>query len=637
MRSTVTLPLDTIPDALIVADEDDRITALNSAAERLFAVSSDAVLGIALADLANFADANWRKDCKRRCSAEGRWCGTVAATIAGRSCWLDWSASQHGSSGGTIQLVRDITSLKNAEAQLRESNQRYEEAMDGITCVVWHAEFDGQGKVLSSYSSPEADRLLGLPVGTVCNDFEAVWSRLHPDDLAGTQAKLFECISHPGAVMTHEYRQCRADGKLRWMQVTGRSRSRPNGNVLVFGVTQDITEKRETEEERARLALQLQQAKKMESVGRLAGGIAHEFNNLLTAILGNIEFAKGDLSPTAPQVTILADAEKAGRRAAELTAHLLAYSRQTIIQPKIVNLNELAKKAERLLARLLGENIQIEIVLAADLWPVKVDPGQIEQIVVNLAVNARDAMSDGGRLKLETACVVLDEEHCQRHPEARRGRYAMLSVSDTGCGMSDDVKSKLFEPFFTTKPVGQGTGLGLAMIHGLVKQHGGSITVHSEIGQGTTIKLYFPASDNGAAAKADEAAMAQTATEAETILLVEDDHAVRRLGRQVLIRLGYHVLESATADEAERTAVTYPGAIELLFTDIVLPDDNGRRLANRIRRARPGIKVLLTSGYSQNVIEEHGVLDRGINFLEKPYAISDLSHKLREILDAKDT
>jgi len=213
----------------------------------------------------------------------------------------------------------------------------------------------------------------------------------------------------------------------------------------------------------------------------------------------------------------------------------------------------------------------------------------------------------------------------------------MLSVSDTGCGMSDDVKSKLFEPFFTTKPVGQGTGLGLAMIHGLVKQHGGSITVHSEIGQGTTIKLYFPASDNGAAAKADEAAMAQTATEAETILLVEDDHAVRRLGRQVLIRLGYHVLESATADEAERTAVTYPGAIELLFTDIVLPDDNGRRLANRIRRARPGIKVLLTSGYSQNVIEEHGVLDRGINFLEKPYAISDLSHKLREILDAKDT
>lgn len=349
--------------------------------------------------------------------------------------------------------------------------------MDGITCVVWHAEFDSQGRIQNSCSSPEADRYLGLPVGTVRSDFTAVWAHLHPEDVAGAQAKLGECIANPGIVLAHEYRQCRVDGEVRWMHVIGRSRPRSDGHVLVFGVTQDITEKRKIEEERARLALQLQHAKKMESVGRLAGGIAHEFNNILTAILGNIEFVMADMLPGDPQLAILGDAEKAGRRAAELTAHLLAYSRQTIIRPKVVNLNELMKNAERLLARLLGENIHLDTVLDRDLWSVMVDAGQIEHVVVNLAVNARDAMSDGGKLRLETACVFLDEEYCQHHPEARPGRHAMLAVSDTGCGMPEEVKAKLFEPFVTTKPVGQGTGLGLAMIHGLVKQHGGSIAV----------------------------------------------------------------------------------------------------------------------------------------------------------------
>jgi PAS domain S-box-containing protein len=567
----------------------------------------------------------------------------VTATITGNSYWFDWSVGPlQAIPGATIELVRDVspryrdlTALRSAVAELGESNRRYEEAMDGITCVVWHAEFDSQGRIQNSYSSPEADRYLGLPVGTVRNDFNAVWSHLHPEDIAGTQAKLGECIANPGIVLAHEYRQCRADGEVRWMHVVGRSRPRSDGHVLVFGVTQDITEKRKAEDERERLTQQLQQAKRMESVGRLAGGIAHEFNNILTAILGNIEFVMEDMLPGDPHLAILGDAEKAGRRAAELTAHLLAYSRQTIIRPRVVNLNELMKNAERLLSRLLGERIQIETVLDRDLWNVNVDPGQIEHIVVNLAVNARDAMSDGGKLRLETACVFLDEEYCQQHPEARPGRYAMLAVSDTGCGMPQEVKAKLFEPFFTTKPVGQGTGLGLAMIHGLVKQHGGAIAVDSEVGQGTTVKLYLPALDEVSTAASIESDAAQPVGGAETILLVEDEQVVRRLGNKLLVRLGYRVLESATADEAMRTAEAYPGAIDLLFTDVVLPDDNGRRLADRLLATRPAMRVLFTSGYSANVIAQQGVLEREIQFLEKPYAASELSQKVREVLDTK--
>jgi nitrogen-specific signal transduction histidine kinase/ActR/RegA family two-component response regulator len=398
----------------------------------------------------------------------------------------------------------------------------------------------------------------------------------------------------------------------------------------LFGLRVD-----KTEEDRARLALQLQHAKKMESIGRLAGGIAHEFNNILTAVLGNIEYVMADMLPGDPQLAILGDAEKAGRRAAELTAHSLAYSRQTIIRPKVVNLNELLKETERLLARLLGENIQLETVLDPDLWSVRVDPGQIEHIVVNLALNAVDAMSDGGKLRLETACVFLDEEYCQNHPDARLGQHATLAVSDTGCGMSEEIKAKLFEPFFTTKPIGQGTGLGLAMIQGLVKQHGGSIAVTSEVGQGTTVKLHFPALDAPSTVSRIESEVARPVGGTETILLVEDEHAVRRLGSHLLVRLGYRVLESITAEEAMRTADAYPGPIDLLFTDVVLPDDNGRRLADRIRAARPAIGVLFTSGYSSNVIAQHGVLERGIQFLEKPYGGSALSQKVREILDAK--
>jgi two-component system cell cycle sensor histidine kinase/response regulator CckA len=372
----------------------------------------------------------------------------------------------------------------------------------------------------------------------------------------------------------------------------------------------------------------------METVGRLAGGVAHDFNNLLTTITGYAELAMMGLHPSDRVHNDLREILKASERAAKLTQQFLAFSRRQRIEPKVVNLNGIVLDSEKMLSRIIGEDIEVTTALTEDLVPVMVDPGQIEQVIVNLCVNARDAMPDGGKLTIETANVTLDEAYTRRRLTVTPGDYVMLAVSDTGIGMTKEVKQHLFEPFFTTKELGKGTGLGLATCYGIVKQSGGNIWVYSEPGQGTTFKIYLPQVDRKAETlpRRDEVGYLPGGT--ETVLLVEDEPSVRDIAARILREQGYRVLEAATGEDAVGFA-TEKGdeQIRLLVTDLVMPEMGGRELADRLRAVYSDIKVLFLSGYTDEAVVRHGMLDTGAAFLQKPFSAAALTRKVRELLD----
>ena len=395
----------------------------------------------------------------------------------------------------------------------------------------------------------------------------------------------------------------------------------------------DITGRKRAEEEKKILQEQLQQAMKMEAVGRLAGGVAHDFNNLLTVIIGNVALALGKVPQPGPVAGMLSEVNKAAEKAAALTQQLLAFSRKQIIEPKVLDLNILTANMTNMLVRLIGENIDLKTVPGQDLGLVKVDAGQFEQILANLAVNSRDAMPKGGILLIETANVDLDEEYCARHPYVRPGRFVQLAVSDTGHGISEEVKKQIFEPFFTTKAKGTGTGLGLATIYGVVKQANGSIEVYSEVGKGTTFKIYIPRADGEPARPQESIPTMELLKGSETVLLVEDEEIVRDLGVRILEHSGYRVMQASNGGDAITRATEYGDRIDLLMTDVVMPGMNGRELANRLTRNHPETRVLFTSGYTDNAIVHHGVLDEGVSFIGKPYTPSALAKKVREVLD----
>ncbi len=380
------------------------------------------------------------------------------------------------------------------------------------------------------------------------------------------------------------------------------------------------------------LERQLQQAQKMEAIGQLAGGIAHDFNNLLTAIIGYSELILVRLPEDDPTVADVREIKGAGERAATLTRQLLAFSRKQIVDPRVLDLNAVVANMEKLLRRVIGEDIELRTVLAADLGRVKIDPGQVEQVVMNLAVNARDAMPRGGALVIETVNAELDEGYARTHVAVRPGPHVMLVVSDTGTGMDEATKARLFEPFFTTKTPGKGTGLGLATVYGIVKQAGGNIWVYSEPGHGTTFKVYLPRVDEAAEPLGLEPAGPPRGG-FEVVLLVEDDAAVRALVREALGSYGYRVLEAADAEQALRLAEEHGAGIALLITDVVMPRTGGRELARRLTELRPDTKVLFLSGYTSDAILHHGILDRGVAFLQKPFTPEALARRVRQILD----
>ena len=373
----------------------------------------------------------------------------------------------------------------------------------------------------------------------------------------------------------------------------------------------------------------------MEAVGRLAGGVAHDFNNLLTIINGYSELALERLHPSDPLRSFIKEITKAGGRAASLTRQLLAFSRQQVLAPRVLDLNSLVADVEKMLRRLIGEDIDLVMVPGAELGRVKADPGQIEQILVNLAVNARDAMPEGGKLVIETANVELDDAYVRNHQVVlTRGRYVMLAMSDTGAGMDAATQAHIFEPFFTTKEQGKGTGLGLSTVYGIVKQSGGFIWVYSEPGLGSTFKIYLPSVEDAAEPVQGSEARELPFGGSETILLVEDEEAVRALAARVLQERGYKVLESASPEDALQIAEHQQEPIALLLTDVVLPRMSGRKIAEHLTLLRPSMKVLYMSGYTDDAIVRSGMLEANTAFLQKPFTPAGLARKVREVLDA---
>ncbi len=425
----------------------------------------------------------------------------------------------------------------------------------------------------------------------------------------------------------------RADGQRIWVRTVARPIFEDGRVVRVMGNIMDITDRKHAQLQHEQLEEHLRQAQKMESIGRLAGGVAHDFNNLLSPILGYAEMLLLDMKPDDPHGEDVQEIHRAADRAKELTQGLLAFGRKQVLEMKAVNLSHLVGGFQKMLRRLVREDIEVEIHLAQPLGHVRADPGQLEQVLMNLVVNANDAMPGGGRLTVETADVHLDEEYAHVHADVAPGDYVALTVTDTGCGMDDVTMSQIFEPFFTTKERGKGTGLGLATVHGIVKQHGGHIWVYSEPGRGTTFKVYLQRADAAAPEGAAPAVEAATPRGEETVLVVEDEAAVRRLVVGMLSAHGYRVLAAGNAEEARTLAAEHAGTIHVLLTDVIIPGANGRQLFAELARARPGLRVIFMSGYTANVIAHHGILEEGVHFLQKPFTVRALTLKVREALE----
>jgi signal transduction histidine kinase/CheY-like chemotaxis protein len=453
---------------------------------------------------------------------------------------------------------------------------------------------------------------------------------LHPDDRPLVREEMRKLRNAAEGFMVEvECRIQHQTGDWKWILLRTTVFDRfPDGSAKhLLGVAFDVTESR-------RLREQLIQSSKLESLGKLAGGVAHDFNNLLTVIQSYAEMAQSALSDEHPAYSHVEQILKVSEQASNLTNQMLAFARRRIISPRVFNVNELVREAETFLQRLLPENIRLEMVLQPELWHVYADPTQIEQVLLNLAINARDAMPEGGVLTVETANVTLDEAYTARHAEVQAGKYVLLAVSDTGIGMDERTLARLFEPFFTTKETGKGTGLGLSTCYGIVKQAGGSIWVYSEPGKGTTFKVYLPRTQEAAAGLPERPMRRRVIGGHETVLVVEDNDAVRDVAVAALEAQGYRVLQAANGADALRLAESLEEPVHLLLTDVVMPGMSGAALAQQLQVRYPYLKVLYTSGYTQNVIVHHGVLEEGIAFLPKPYRPADLAHRVREVLDS---
>jgi two-component system cell cycle sensor histidine kinase/response regulator CckA len=430
------------------------------------------------------------------------------------------------------------------------------------------------------------------------------------------------------------WRHRKKDGTIIDVEITSHQLifdGRKAGVVLA----NDITDRQRAEEALHQSEEQLRQSQKMEAVGKLAGGVAHDFNNLLTAITCHSELSLRRLRRSDPVCRNIEAIKKASERAAALTHQLLAFSRKQVLQLKVLDINNVVVETNKLLRRLIGEDVDLLTVLEPTLGQIKADPGQIGQVLMNLSVNARDAMPHGGKLTIETTNVYIDEEYARRHVSIDAGWYVMLKVSDTGCGMDADTQKRIFEPFFTTKEVGKGTGLGLSTVYGIVKQSGGSIWVYSEVGVGTTFKIYLPRTDSVFDSLEVQSDHDESPLGTETVLLVEDEEMVRDMAHEILRMSGYRVLEARHGGEALSVSEQHDGPIHLMLTDVVMPQMSGRELAERLVPLRPGLRVLYMSGYTDDAIVHHGVLDEGMAFIEKPFTPNALARKVREALDAR--
>ena len=524
-------------------------------------------------------------------------------------------------------VIHDVTARKQAEKALRESENSFSQLFESAPVpMAYVSDVEGyKGTTWNEawyrtfgYAREQADGRSGNDIG--------LW--VDPSD----RSRFIELANRQNFVADFETLLRRRDGAVRDCSLFGRFIDKADHRLLM-AVYLDITDRKRVEEEREKLQAQLNQAQKMESVGRLAGGVAHDFNNMLGAILGYTELGLLGVSPADPIHGTLKDIQKAALRSADLTRQLLAFARKQTVTPKVLDLNETLEGMLKMLRRLIGEDIDLVWLPGKNLGRVRMDPSQIEQLLANLCVNARDAIHDTGKITVETGAVTFDETYCAAHVGSVPGEYVLLAVSDNGCGMDAETLSHLFEPFFTTKAVGKGTGLGLATLYGIVKQNNGFIDLFSEPGQGTTFKIYLPrhATGAGRTTKMNVAPPAERGQ--ETILLVEDEPMILDIATTMLDRQGYTVMAAATPGEAIRLAREHAGEIHLLMTDVVMPEMNGRDLAKNLLSLYPNLKRLFMSGYTADVIAHHGVLDEGVQFIQKPFSVKTLAVKIREVLD----
>ena len=616
--------IEASPLAIVTFDPEGVVTMWNPAAERIFGWSENEALGsrlpfvpaekqeefLALRRRALLGEVFTEPELHRR-RADGSPIVVSVSTAPLRR--------PDGTIYGIMSILMDVTERRAAEESRARLTMAVEQAGESIVVT------DTRGTI--QYVNPAFERITGYDPVEVIGQNPRILKSGRQD--AAFYKNLWQTLRR-GEVWRGTFQNKRRDGTLYEEDAVISPVRDPSGQVVNYvAVKRDVTDVRRMED-------QLRQSQKMEAVGRLAGGVAHDFNNLLTAISGYSDLLLHRLPDYSTLRRDVEEIRKAGDRAATLTRQLLAFSRRQVLQPKVLDLNAVVTSMGRMLRRLIGEDIDLSTDLSPSLSRVKADPGQIEQVIVNLAVNARDAMPDGGRITIATADAELSPAYAAAHPEVSPGPHVLLSVTDTGHGMSDETQAHLFEPFFTTKERGKGTGLGLATVYGIVQQSGGHLRVNSAADRGSTFLIYLPRVEapEDVVQGADRPLLPHPSPGTETVLLVEDEEVVRRLAREILSGNGYRVLEAGNGREALLLSEAHRGEIHLLLTDVVMPKMSGRELTGRIRPLRPGLRILYMSGYTDDAILRHGVLEDGIPFLQKPFTPEGLARKVREVLDS---
>jgi two-component system cell cycle sensor histidine kinase/response regulator CckA len=619
---------DAVPVGLYRTASDRRFANANPAmAQMLGFASVETLIGSDAVEL--YVDPDVRTEFTRRLEREGMVQGFEAQLRRqdGSVLWsLDSARATLDDAGRILHIegtVQDITDRKQAELRLRESEAEYRLLFDAnphpmFVIDVETVQFLAANSAAVGAYGFSREEFLALTAADI----------RPPEDVPQMHARMRAATGARGIVSVGEVRHRRKDGTIFDVQITSSSLTF-GGRAAVLALAIDITERKRAAATLEKLEGQLRQSQKMEAIGQLAGGVAHDFNNLLGVIIGYSELILRDLAADSPSARRMAEVRTAADRAATLTRQLLAFSRRQVLQPRILDLNAVVAEAEAMLARVISENVEVVTVLAPNLGRVRADPGQLHQVILNFAVNARDAMPDGGRLTLETRNVDLASAAADRHPTLAPGRYVALVVSDTGAGMAPEVLEHMFEPFFTTKEQGHGTGLGLATVYGVVTQSGGHVEVESAVGRGTTFKVYLPVAE----AEQDQVAPPAAGPRAsETVLLIEDAEPLREMVQEILEADGFRVLAAEDGERALEAAASHQGAIALVITDVVMPGISGPAAAERLKLLRPEIRVLFMSGYTDEAIGRHGELDRDTHFIQKPFSAEALLRKVREAL-----
>jgi PAS domain S-box-containing protein len=633
--------LDALPDAVIIVQEDGRILRVNAQSEAVFRCRKQDLLGkpveILLPEHVRRAHGSHRgrylAEPRRRPMGSG--IPLVARRLDGTEFPVDVSLSSVQGQRGrlVIAAIRDLTERTRLMELVRESEAKYRLVVENASEVFYRVRLGpdpARGGV--EFVSPQCEQVTGHSPEEFLHNPNLWIESIHPADRAAVFAGT-EAILTTRVAATRYYRIASgAVGEYRWIADRVVPLVDRGGTVTGYqGVARDITERVRESDERLRLESQLQQVQKMEAMGRLAAGVAHDFNNLLTIIMGCLDLERVELGPEGYTRAHLTEIEGTAHRAADLTRQLLAFSKQQVIAPRVLDLNAQVRGLQSLLERALGEGVALTIALGVDLWSIRVDPSQVDQLVINLAINGRDAMPDGGRLSIETSNVVIDQACSEAHAGCRPGDYVLLAVADAGRGMDPVTLAHAFEPFFTTKPEGKGTGLGLATVDAIVKQNDGFLSIQSEPGHGTGIKLYLPryqGHERPAAVISEPFPVGGH----ETVLLVEDNAQLRHLTSRLLTQLGYVVLEAGAPSAALGLCREFRGEIHLLQTDVVMPSMSGLQLAESVTALRPAIRTLYMSGYAETIIAQRGRLPQGVRFLPKPFGINALAKEVRGAL-----